>query len=65
MKPDDKPKTLVEEIEDFFATVSPEELDRLWKEADCDFYNKVGADIVPPPGYRSPTTPDPEDEIRS
>jgi hypothetical protein len=43
-----EPQDIAKMIEDYFAMVTPEQLDADLKACDFDFYNTVGVDIVNP-----------------
>lgn len=42
-------ESLTKQIDEFFSTVTAEELDKLLEKSNFDFYNKVGEDLPHPP----------------
>jgi len=44
-------RDLKRKIDHYFKTVSKEQLDADLKAANFEFYNKVGINFIPPPGY--------------
>jgi len=49
-------RTLIEEIDHYFETVSNEQLEKDLKAARLEFYGKMGNFIIPPPGYKKNET---------